>query len=388
MIEKPIQSIGYIEGFYGKLLSWEDRTRILKRLRFNNIKYYFYSPKEDLNHRLFWRDAYKETWIKKFKKFLSIAKKNDVKIIFGLSPGLDFNFNNFKKNLKSHNDLQILIQKLIIMENIGVEHFAILFDDLQPNFNEKYPLAPKEGECHAIAVNEAMKKVKKTFYLVPRVYADEIKRKSNNYLADIGNKINKKINIFFCGKNIVSKNLNLSDIKSVRKVIPENNIIFWDNFYCNDYCPRRIFLGPWIGRNNLNNVFVNGTGMIEIDLLIIDIIKNCNSKKNKYLAWEEVIIKNNIPLDFFYIMPYFNNPSFGKSTILKKITVKNIVLKSIDKLLWNWKSPLSRELYPFFMSLKHDLLLQRKKLPLHRINKTQSVPLAELLIKNIRRLDC
>ena len=72
---------GYIEGYYGRLLGWEDRHRIISRLNKNKMNYYFYAPKEDEKHRLDWRSNYKNDWIKKFKIFADVAKKNYVKIM-------------------------------------------------------------------------------------------------------------------------------------------------------------------------------------------------------------------------------------------------------------------------------------------------------------------
>ena len=43
--------VGYIEGFYGKLLSWNDRINIVNCLSKNKMNTYFYAPKEDINHR-------------------------------------------------------------------------------------------------------------------------------------------------------------------------------------------------------------------------------------------------------------------------------------------------------------------------------------------------
>ena len=275
---KEIPLTGYIEGYYGKLLSWNDRLRILDNLEKNKMHYYFYAPKEDVNHRLLWRKPYSETWVKNFKRFLSVAKSKNIEIIFGLAPGLDFDFNNLTSNLKSNLDLEILINKFKNLETIGVNNFSILFDDLQLNFETKYPSCPEEGKCHAIVANETMNKIKKPFFIVPRVYAKQLVNESPNYLIDFAQSINKEANIFFCGKYIVPEKINKNDERYLNKVFV-NNIIFWDNFYSNDYCPRRLFLGPWIGRNCLKSILINGTGMIEIDLLIIDIVNNCNIKK-------------------------------------------------------------------------------------------------------------
>ena len=67
---------GYIEGYYGRLLSWDDRQRIISSLNKNKMNYYFYAPKEDENHRLNWKSNYKNECTKKFKKFCDLAKKN------------------------------------------------------------------------------------------------------------------------------------------------------------------------------------------------------------------------------------------------------------------------------------------------------------------------
>ena len=49
---------GYIEGYYGKILSWDQRSRILDTLNKNNMNSYFYCPKEDIHHRHNWRLDY------------------------------------------------------------------------------------------------------------------------------------------------------------------------------------------------------------------------------------------------------------------------------------------------------------------------------------------
>ena len=41
---------GYIEGYYGKLLSWDERLEIIGHLSQNNLNTYFYCPKEDPYH--------------------------------------------------------------------------------------------------------------------------------------------------------------------------------------------------------------------------------------------------------------------------------------------------------------------------------------------------
>ena len=60
---------GYIEGYYGKLLTWNERIELLDVLYKNNMNFYFYCPKEDINHRFKWKEQYNIEWLKNFSKF-------------------------------------------------------------------------------------------------------------------------------------------------------------------------------------------------------------------------------------------------------------------------------------------------------------------------------
>ena len=62
-----------------------------------------------------------------------------------------------------------------------------------------------------------------------------------------------------------------------------SKVIIWDNFYANDYCPRRLFLGPWRAVN-LPDVMLNPTGMIETDLLLLDLMSLFKNKRQKTKA--------------------------------------------------------------------------------------------------------
>ena len=85
---------GYIEGFYGRLLDWKNRKLIIKSLSKNKMNSYLYAPKEDENHRLKWRNEYSSKWRECFRDFTKFSKKNNINIIAGIAPGLDFNFKN------------------------------------------------------------------------------------------------------------------------------------------------------------------------------------------------------------------------------------------------------------------------------------------------------
>ena len=57
-------------------------------------------------------------------------------------------------------------------------------------------------------------------------------------------------------------------------------------------------------------------------------------------------------------------------------------LEAIEILLWQWKSPLAREWYPYLFGLKQDLLLLQGDMPDERLAKTQSPALFAFVTKD------
>ena len=155
---------------------------------------------------------------------------------------------------------------------------------------------------------------------MPRIYSDELNVENKNYLNDFFKTVNKNVQVFFTGKYIVSKTFS-SNKKIILQKIKENKIVNWDNYYANDYCPKKLFIGPWENKNLIEKSMINGTGMIETDKLILEIV-NKTAIKNNFLLWKEILIKHNIPNVFFNICHHFLSPSF---TFEKKIKHLNIL---------------------------------------------------------------
>ena len=350
------------------------------------MNFYFYAPKEDDNHRLNWKKVYSKKWEREFTNFCSIAKAHKVKVIVGISPGLDFNFIQYEKCIlqnKFSNDYKTLYMKFNYLLNIGAQEIAILYDDLPNNFHLKFDKRMSEGRIHAQLSNQLSKDLNKNIFVVPRVYADELLIDSKDYLKEFGNIIYPNLFMFYCGDHIVSQNINNKSISKVSKIIPAK-IIIWDNFYANDYCPRKLFLGPLTGRSTINNLMINPTGMIETDLLIIDIVQATKNREKDIHIWESILKKHNVPFVFKNISMFFLKPYFEPKHIAHEFTVTDKTFESLETLLWKWKSPLSREWYPFLLGLKHDLQLYQRKLSSERINKIQTKPMAYHSLKNIK----
>lgn len=369
---------GYIEGYYGKILKWSERKKIIIKLASCKMNTYLYAPKEDVNHRLNWKRKYNKRWLSNFKNFCSFANQKNVRILAGIAPGLSFNYNYITIGA-NHNDFETLKNKALSLLNLGASNIVLLLDDIPDHFESKNKLS--EGFLHAKLANDLSKSIKKNIYFVPRIYSNEQIIEKPSYLKDLAKNINPLIKLFYCGEDMVSKSILRSDLASISSNF-RNKIIFWDNLYANDYCPRKLFVGKWKNRDHDLNILINPTGMINTDLFILDIVAISKDEKNYIYNHEMTLKKHNIPKQFQLIQHYFNIPHFNSSTgiILKTEPNKNII-DALDYLLWKWKSKLSLEWYPFLMILKQDINIQLNEYNNSRIIKIQTIPLAKMLTK-------
>lgn len=369
---------GYIEGYYGKLLNWQERRRIITKLSSCRMNTYLYAPKEDARHRLNWRDKYDDFWRTRFKNFCHYSNKKNIKILAGIAPGLNFNF-DYDSIKTKHNDFEVLKNKALFLLNSGASNIVLLLDDIPDHFKNSNKLC--EGFLHAKLVNDLSMSIKKNIYFVPRIYSDEQIIEKPSYLKELAKNLKESIKLFYCGKNIVSHSILNSDLKSISSSF-KNKIIFWDNIYANDYCPRKIFLGKWINRDANLNILINPTGMINTDLFLLDIISISN-EKNFILLYKKILKKHKIPKEFTLVNHFFDYTQINLSNY-ENINHENIekIIDALDFLLWKWKSKLSREWYPFLLILKQDMNIQLNKYSNNRIRKVQTIPLAKKLLKN------
>ncbi|MDB9915494.1 protein O-GlcNAcase [Alphaproteobacteria bacterium] len=379
-----INTTGYIEGYYGKLLSWDNRKLIVKSLQKNNMNTYFYAPKEDENHRLNWRNKYDLKWRKCFRDFTKFSKTNNINVIAGIAPGLDFDFNKFNDQMQKNESLDytLLHNKAKQLLDDGATSIALLLDDIPEDFINKFGNKMSEGASHGILANMLSKSLGENIHFVPRIYADELIDNEPYYLKDLSSILNPQIKVFYCGKNVVSKTLiNYSTIKKNLR----NDIIYWDNYYANDYCPRRFFIGPYIGRKKVHNIMVNPTGLINTDLVILDIVATNFRDKVYTNEWEKILKNHGVPFVFHKIKQYVLKPDFGSNPLPNSLDANIKHIQALDFLLWKWKSELSREWYPYLFSLKHDLQLKLNILTSERLIKTQTLPLSKYVIQKLNK---
>ncbi len=390
---QPIR--GYLEGYYGRLLSWQERGRVLQALAHHGMNTYCYAPKEDACHRLAWRTSYPDAWRRDFGRFCAEASASGISVIAGVAPGLDIDFSSFPDG----EDIDRLCGKARQLRQDGAHHVALLMDDIDANFSTRSGEFTSEGRAHAALANLLAQRLGEPVVTVPRVYANEIADDSPDYLRDFLTALEREHPVLYCGRHIVATRPCTDDWQPLAGAT-KHRVIIWDNLYANDYCPRRLFVGPWSGRDQATDLLLNPTGMIETDLLLLDLMAtfstavSADSSGTTQALWQQVMDRHEVPAVFACLAEFFAHPPLPGDKFQSPIVDANsktgtdperIIataeqFEAIETCLWRWKTPLSREWYPHLMGLKHDLLLAAGELPEVRIHKTQSAPLAARLL--------
>ena len=319
---------GYIEGYYGAILSWKDRKAILNLLPKLNLNSYLYCPKEDPKHRIQWKLDYSVDELNNFKEISELANKNKVNFIFGISPGNEEPI-----------DFDKLANKIGIFREIGFKNFCILFDDL---------LEPGNPINQANTLNNCRESFQDcTFYLVPEIYANSLSNSDifeNKYLKDLFSNIDDKPNIFWTGKKVISNKYDYEEIKKLEDFY-NLNIYIWDNFYASDYCEPRVTLDkylPFTGNipSDISGIMINATGKINLDLLILRLYS---------LGFQ----RNDFEISDFLSTEL--HPAF--KSISKYFTFNGSLIKAddceyVNDILQNWIHPIKNEIYPYLHLLK------------------------------------
>ena len=379
---------GYIEGYYGCLLSWEDRASILRQLQRLGLNSYCYAPKEDIRHRLDWRQPYDQDWLSQFNAFCELANQLNIRVMAGIAPGQDYHFSN----LPDEKDFSGLLHKSTELLDAGAQDLVLLMDDIDADFNQRNPTAGAEGYEHAHLANKLSEVLERPLLVVPRVYADEIHSESPEYLVNFCEELATNHVVFYCGQRIVERCIDDSSLSLLRR-FSDHKIVFWDNLYANDYCPRRLYLGQWKNRQTEHSIMLNPTGLPRTDELLLSLmatdaghvnvldIPTATMDEKRAAVFEE----HGVPSCFSSIACWFDRPpfEFPETTNLEQMLTVPMAsqLDALETLLWRWKSPLSREWYPYLMGLKQDLLLLSNSLDIDRIHKTQTQAIAHFLLR-------
>jgi protein O-GlcNAcase/histone acetyltransferase len=241
---------GVIEGFYGP--QWTDAERLgaFETLSGLGLDTYVYAPKDDLSLRARWREPYGATQAEALGQLIAASLRQDVQFVWGLSPGLDIRY-------ADDGDLERLHGRFEQLMALGCRRFALLFDDV-PDRLDASDLARwgslAAAQAHAVnACHSWLRRQDSAARLAtcPTAYCERMSRAGlggPGYLEALGRLLDPAIDVFWTGPDIISREISSAHARDVRAILRRKPLI-WDNLHANDYDGRRLFCGPYAGRD-------------------------------------------------------------------------------------------------------------------------------------------
>jgi protein O-GlcNAcase/histone acetyltransferase len=362
-----VRHFGYIEGYYGKMLSWDERFALCGCLEQLSLNTYLYAPKEDPWHRKEWKVPYPQRWIETFRRFVTHASKNNVHVVPALSPGLSFDYT-------SSADYHTLLKKMSVFADAGVSTVALLMDDIPDSLPKKCAKSFSSlGQAHGKLLSRLQIDLQKrlpglSLWFCPTIYTDLFAKEGigkSRYLNDLAVSMPGTVAVLWTGPGVISEKLDKKSISEVSRMF-NDNIILWDNMYAIDYCPHRLFAGPYLGRKHdvlevTKGILLNPTGMPHTDSLLLALLSAFVRKVSGTQAWKKALSELPVADEFLVVSRFFDLP-FTRITPADFAKPKFLLYqKALRRLVWDWKSPLQREWYPFLYMLDTDLRLLQKK---------------------------
>lgn len=232
VVDYPLFAVrGYIEGFYGKPWSNENRRMMLDLMSFYGMNTYYYAPKDDPYHRDKWSELYPEDELSALADLATLCREKFVDFHYCIAPGLSMKYS-------SEEDFEKLCCKAEQLYNAGIRNFGLLVDDIPEDLWFDEDKAAFDGEAinaHIMLSDKfrnflKSKDPKCTLTVCPLQYHG---RGDEYYISKLGQGISGDIDIFWTGKNICSQEITVREA-----VIFENATnrqpLYWDNFPVND----------------------------------------------------------------------------------------------------------------------------------------------------------
>ncbi|KAJ7425427.1 protein O-GlcNAcase-like isoform X1 [Willisornis vidua] len=219
---------------------------MFSRMKCRGLNCYMYAPKDELKHRLLWREPYTKHEAACMRSLIEAAQEQGVEFVYAISAGQDMVFS-------SAGDRLLLQQKLRQVAAMGCSSFALLFDDIDPCMCQAdRDVFPSLAQAQASVANEVYQELGQpsVFLFCPTEYCSSLcspNPSQSCYLQTIGQELLPGISVIWTGPKVVSQELSAALLEEVEGVLQRRPII-WDNLYANDYDCRRVFLGPYMGR--------------------------------------------------------------------------------------------------------------------------------------------
>jgi hyaluronoglucosaminidase len=222
---------GVVEGFYGTPWTHDARLEVIAFLSGRGMNAYAYAPKDETRHRAQWRLSYAREDLDRFAELAAHSARYGVRFGFAVSPGLDIDYD-------SHADRSALLGKLQSVQDVGVDWFLLLLDDI--------PLGPGLAARQGAVATWLHQALGTDLTMCPTEY---VGTHPSPYLSQLDAALPEGIDVMWTGPTVCSPRLRADDARSWTRALGNRRVIVWDNYPVNDASMTgAIHLGPYRGR--------------------------------------------------------------------------------------------------------------------------------------------
>jgi hyaluronoglucosaminidase len=236
---RSFSQVGVIEGFYGPPWSHQDRLDVIRFMGDVGLTTYYYAPKDDPYHRQRWREPYPTDRWAELGELIDTARARGVRFVYAISPGGSMVY-------ADTGDYGTLLQKLIDIQSLGVEDFALFLDDVPPTLEHEADRAAYEtlADAHADLTNRLHTDLRTrgaSLALTPTTYTNAWG--DRQYLQRLGQQTAREVPFFWTGVDVAAAQITALQAREWGSLIGRPPLV-WDNYPVNDFARWRPFLGP------------------------------------------------------------------------------------------------------------------------------------------------
>ena len=218
--------LGIIEGYYGQPWEWGERVDAASFFAGHGYRFYLYAPKGDVYLRRRWREPHPRDQADRLVTLARHCRAAGMRFGVGLSPtGLQDGLGTGAG--------EALERKLASFDDLDLDDFALLFDDMRGDI-------PGLADIQAAIVDWSASRIRADrLFVCPTYYAGDpaldraFGARPANYLERLGDLLDVRIQLFWTGEEVISRELSVGHLERVAEQIRRKPFL-WDNYPVND----------------------------------------------------------------------------------------------------------------------------------------------------------
>jgi hyaluronoglucosaminidase len=225
-MNSTIFSRGIIEGFFGRQWSWQTRQNYASFLKQNNYQYYIYAPKADRYLRRQWAEPWPAVDYAHLQQLGQVYQQAKVAWGIGITPF------EIHRHFDDHTKAK-LDAKIRSINELQPNILAILFDDMR---GDDANIAQIQADVtHRIMEQStaSLFMMCPTYYSTDPVLDKVFGDRPANYLENLGQLLDPRVQVFWTGEKVCSKNYSIEHLQAITAQLGRKPYI-WDNYPVND----------------------------------------------------------------------------------------------------------------------------------------------------------